>query len=312
MLSSHIAVVIPAFRVESHIADVISQIPPFVQTIIAVEDHSPDNTGQILDALTKTNPRLVVIHHDQNQGVGGATISGYREAIRRNAEVVVKMDGDGQMDAEYLEKLIEPIMANQCEYAKGNRFRYWSYLQEMPLIRKIGNLGLSFLVKSATGYWNVFDPTNGFTAISVETLRKLNFGSLKHRYLFETSMLSELYFLNARIKQVPMHAKYGNAPSSLSIRRSFFKFLFYLPKIMLRRFIHRYILLDFTAISLFVILGLFSISFGTAFGVYHWLKSLQTLQPATAGTVMLSAMPVILGFQLLLQAIVLDIQNVPK
>jgi len=312
MSSFHVAVVIPAFRVENWITDVVSEIPSFIKTIIAVEDSSPDDTGHVLDALASVEPRLVVIRHDWNQGVGGATISGYQEAIRRGVDIIVKMDGDGQMDANYLEKLIEPIIAGHCEYSKGNRFRYWSYLQEMPLVRKIGNLGLSFLVKLATGYWNIFDPTNGFTAISVETLHRLDFGLLEQRYLFETSMLSALYLINARIKQVPMHAKYKGAPSSLKIFESFAKFLTYLPKIMLRRFVHRYILIDFTAISIFVILGLFSIAFGTTFGIYHWVRSLQTMQPATAGTVMVSAMPVILGFQFFLQAIVLDIQNVPK
>ncbi|MBS1250819.1 MAG: Undecaprenyl-phosphate mannosyltransferase [Chloroflexi bacterium] len=312
MSSSHIAVVIPAFRVENHIADVISEIPSFVQTIIAVEDQSPDNTGHVLDTLARTEPRLVVINHEQNQGVGGATMSGYQEALRREVDVIVKLDGDGQMDASYIERLIAPIIAGRCEYVKGNRFRYWSYLQEMPAVRKIGNLGLSFLVKAATGYWNVFDPTNGFTAISGETLRRLDFRLLEERYLFETSMLSALYLIDARIKHVPMQAKYGSAPSSLKVFESFFQFLVYLPKVMIRRFIHRYILMDFTAISLFVILGLISVSFGATFGIYHWIQSLRTMRPATAGTVMVSAMPVILGFQLLLQAVVLDIQNVPK
>jgi glycosyltransferase involved in cell wall biosynthesis len=310
--SHHVIVVIPAFRTENCIAEVISRVPPFVRTIIAVDDCSPDGTGQLLDQLARTDKRLVVLHHEKNQGVGGATKSGYREALRRGADVVVKLDGDGQMSSDYLESLVSPILAGQAEYTKGNRFQQWSYLQAMPLFRKIGNLGLSFLIKMASGYWNIFDPTNGFTAISTKTLKALDFKCLEQRYLFESSMLVALYMLNARIRQVPMPAIYNGETSSLSIWKSLVEFPVYLLRALVRRFVHRYIWQDFTAVSVFVILGLLSIAFGTLFGVYHWIKSLQTMQPATAGTVMLSAVPIILGFQLLLQAIVLDIQNAPK
>ena len=281
-------------------------------TIIAVDDKSPDDTGKLLDQLARTDQRLIVIHHDTNRGVGAATKSGYLEALRQGADVVIKLDGDGQMKPEYIENLVVPIRNGQAEYTKGNRFQDWSYLQSMPLGRKIGNLGLSFLIKLTSGYWNVFDPTNGFTAVSAKTLRQLNFDRLEERYLFETSMLFELYRLVVRIKQVPMPAVYNGEASSLSIWRSLVEFPIYLSPALIRRFVHRYIWQDFTAVSLFVIIGLLSILFGVTFGGYHWIRGVQTMQPATAGTVMLSAVPVILGFQLLLQAIVLDIENVPK
>jgi dolichol-phosphate mannosyltransferase len=305
-------VVIPAFRVETYIVNVIAQVPSAVGTIIVVEDFSPDGTSQILDRLASKDRRLVVIHHKENKGVGGATQSGYCEALKRRADVVVKLDGDGQMNPAYIEALVGPILEGQAEYTKGNRFQDWNYVQSMPLMRRIGNLGLSFLIKMASGYWNVFDPTNGFTAISGKTLNKLNFQRLEERYLFESSMLVELYRLNARIKQVSMPSVYNGEISSLSIWRSLVEFPLYLLRAMMRRFLHRYIWQDFTAVSVFVILGMLSVSFGTLVGIHHWIKSIETLQPATAGTVMLSGLPVILGFQLLLEAIVLDIQNVPK
>ena len=131
--SIHVAAVIPAYRVEDHLAEVIAQVPHLVRTIIAVDDRSPDGTGQLLDQLTRKDRRLIVIHHEINRGVGGATKSGYLEALRRGADVVVKLDGDGQMDPEYIERLVEPIVAGQAQYAKGNRFQDWSYLQTMPL-----------------------------------------------------------------------------------------------------------------------------------------------------------------------------------
>jgi dolichol-phosphate mannosyltransferase len=308
----HVAVVIPAFRVENYIADVIAQVPSLVQTIIAVDDHSSDGTGRLLDELALTNQRLVVIHHGQNQGVGGATQSGFREALKRGADIVVKVDGDGQMNPRYIKDLIAPILAGETEYTKGNRFHDWSYPRTMPVARKIGNLSLSFLIKIASGYWNLFDPTNGFTAISSQTLRKLQLERLEKGYLFESSMLVQLYHVNARVQQVPMLAIYNGAASSLSVSKSLIEFPPYLFSALVKRFVHRYIWQDFTAVSIFVILGVLGILFGSLFGAYHWVRSLQTLQQATAGTVMLSAMPIILGFQLLLQAIVLDINNIPK
>ena len=310
--SHNVMVVIPAYRVEKYISTVIARVPPFVRKVIVVDDHSPDSTGELLDRLSCHDPRLVVIHHEANKGVGGATKSGYLEALRAGADVIVKIDGDGQMNPQYIESLVAPILSRLADYTKGNRFYDWSYLESMPFHRKIGNFGLSFLIKVASGYWSVFGPTNGFTAISRETLLKLNFERLEQRYLFESSMLLELYKLNALIQQVPMRAIYNDEISSLSIRRSLIEFPCYLFRGLVRRFIDRYVWQDFTAVSVFVILGLLSLAFGSIFGAYHWVKSLQTMQPATAGTVMLSAMPIILGFQLLLEAIVLDIQNVPK
>src|SRR6266542_4407588 len=132
----HIAVVIPAYRVEGFITEVIGQVPRLVRTIIAVDDNSPDGTGKLLDQMARSERRLIVIHHDANRGVGGATKSGYLEALQRGADIVVKLDGDGQMKTEYIENLVAPIMAGQAEYAKGNRFQDWSYLQTMPLGRK--------------------------------------------------------------------------------------------------------------------------------------------------------------------------------
>lgn len=305
-------VVIPCFRVESRIAEVIAGIPSFVDFIVVVNDKSPDNTSQILNGLSHTNKRLVVVHHDENQGVGGATKSGYLEALKLGAEVIVKIDGDGQMAPKYIEPLATLILTRRAEYAKGNRFQNPAFVRTMPAVRKIGNLGLSFLIKIASGYWNIFDPTNGFTAISAKTLANLDFNRLENRYLFESSMLVELYLLGARVKQIAMPSIYNNSNSSLNPVRSLSLFLFYLLRASIRRFFYRYIWQDFTAVSVFVIFGLISLGFGTGFGIYHWIRSIQTEIEASSGTVIISGISIILGFQLLLQAIVLDIDNVPE
>ena len=307
----HIVVVIPCYQVADRIGSVIDTIPNYIRSIIAVNDFSTDETGNMLDTLAGTEPRLRVIQHTSNQGVGAATISGYTKALELGADVVIKMDGDGQMDPSHFPSLITPILSGEADYTKGNRFHNWRFASSMPFIRKFGNLGLSLLIKVASGYWSIFDPTNGFTAISSQTFREINHGALKKRYLFETSMLIELYDLPAVIHQFPMDAVYDDAPSSLSILDSLFRFPPYLVKSFIRRFVRKYIFQDFGAVTIFVFGGIFSLLFGVIFGTYHWLQSIVSGAPATAGTVLISAVPTILGFQLLLQALVLDIQNDP-
>jgi glycosyltransferase involved in cell wall biosynthesis len=307
-----VAVVIPCFQVENHVRDVVMGIPSFVRTIIAVDDKSQDQTASVLDELLQIEPRLVVIHHQSNLGVGGAVLSGYERAIQENADVIVKMDGDGQMDPSYVLPLITPILLGQADYVKGNRFYFLDYARTMPWARKIGNLGLSFLIKAASGYWNIFDPTNGYTAISADVASVLRSENVEKRFLFESSMLVELYALQARVEQVPMPARYCGEESSLSIRRSLVEFPIYLLRAFLSRIVRRYFVQDFTAVSMFLIAGVACGLFGTVFGVYHWFRSVNTGMPATAGTVMLAAVPIILSFQLLLQAAVLDISSVPS
>lgn len=307
-----VAVVIPCFMVEDHIAKGVTQIPIWISHIIAVNDASPDKTSQILESLAAQDNRLIIINHRQNLGVGGATKSGYLEALKQDAEVVVKMDGDDQMDPGFIVDMISLILEGKADYTKGNRFTEWEDLESMPILRKIGNLGLSFMTKIATGYWNLFDPTNGYTAISAKTLRQLNFSALEDRFLFETSLLVELYRLRKKSVQIPMPAIYAAQSSSLNTLRAFFSFSAYLTKATWTRFVRQYIWQDFTAISVFGIFGIIAMAFGIAFGAYHWIQSSATMVPATTGTVMISVLPIILGFQLLLQAIVLDIQNTPK
>lgn len=145
-----IAVVIPAFRVAAHVERVIRGIPALVSDIIVIDDASPDETSRIVTALS--DPRVHLLRHEQNGGVGAAMISGYRHALALGADVVVKMDGDDQMDPAHLPSLIEPITAGEADYTKGSRFFYTRQLRQMPLVRRIGNLGLSFLTKASSGY----------------------------------------------------------------------------------------------------------------------------------------------------------------
>jgi len=218
----NVVVVIPSYNVANHILEVIHDIPDFVQHIIVIDDKCPQESGYIVQTLN--NSRITVIYHDVNQGVGGAVISGYKKAINLGADIVVKIDGDGQMDTNYIETLIQPIIDGKADYTKGNRFVDFKALAKMPKIRLFGNSGLSFLVKAASGYWTMMDPTNGYTAIRRQTIENLELDKLDKRYFFESDMLINLNIENAVIVDIPIPAKYGDEKSSLSIAHTLFGF----------------------------------------------------------------------------------------
>ncbi len=304
-----IVVVIPAYRAAAHIQSVLAGIPSFVSHIIVVDDCSPDNTTELV--MKSSDPKVHLISHPQNQGVGGAVLTGYATAVGLGAEIVVKMDSDDQMDPDYLLPLIAPILLNEADYTKGNRFLHSRELGTMPLRRRIGNAGLSFLTKVASGYWNVFDPTNGYTAIHASLVPMLNKTALDRRFFFESSMLLELGLIGSVVRDVYIPARYGNEKSSLSEWKALFRFPLRLFSGFAQRLVIHYFLQDFGLFSIFLLASLLLIAFGVAFGGYHWYLSVLTGIPASTGTVMLAVLPIVLGSQLLLEAIVVDMQNVP-
>ena len=305
-----IAVVIPAYRAEAHIQAVLAGIPAFVTFIVVVDDCSPGKTAELVKGWD--DPRSHLIRHGENQGVGGAVLTGYSFAVDLGAEIVVKMDGDNQMDPAYMLSFIEPIASGEEDYTKGNRFLHARQLRSMPLLRRIGNIGLSFLTKLASGYWNIFDPTNGYTAIHTSLVPMLSRSALDLRYFFESSMLIELSLLRAVVRDVYAPARYGDEVSSLSPRKEILQFPPRLLKGFLRRLLIQYFIRDFTVFSLFLLVGGVFIVFGGTFGAYHWYLSAKSGVEASTGTVMLAVLPIILGIQLLLQAIVSDVQNIPS
>jgi dolichol-phosphate mannosyltransferase len=305
----HVAVVIPCFNVAGQVEETIRSLPDWVRTIVAVDDASADGTRRVLDHLA--DPRVLRISHERNQGVGGAVMTGYRAALGRGADICVKMDGDGQMSAEDLPGLIEPLIRGEADYAKGNRFWLLDALGTMPRIRLVGNGVLSFLTKLVSGYWSIFDPTNGFTAIRADVLRALDFRRLHRRYFFETSMLIELNIHRAVIRDVDMPARYGSERSSLRVGAVLLRFPWLLVRGLARRFFWRYMIRDFNVLTLSVLAGIPALAFGITFGAYHWWLSLTTGVPATAGTTILAALPIIVGFQCMLTALVLDVLYQP-
>jgi glycosyltransferase involved in cell wall biosynthesis len=308
--NNRITVVVPAYNEEPFIKDVIKSLPDFVDHVIIVDDCSTDNT---FEAAHKSNDsRVTVLKTPKNQGVGGATVIGYKKALEIDSDIVVKMDGDGQMPSEYLTPLLDALTDEGYAYAKGNRFLKAESLAAMPKHRLFGNFILTFMNKLASGYWHVFDPQNGFTAIRSDALRSINLNNIHKGYFFENDMLIQINLHSLRVKDVAVPAKYGNEQSDIKLFNTIRMF----PLLFLMRFFHRvyykYVLMDFSPIALFLVIGLLLFSWGFVFGAYLFIRANITGIDTPLGTVMLVVVPLILGFQLLLQAIVLDIQESQK
>jgi dolichol-phosphate mannosyltransferase len=306
-----IAAVIPCYRVERQIQSVLQTIPHYIKYIIVVDDASPDSSAELVAAAVKRDERIHLLRHPANQGVGGAMITGYRHALKLEAQVVVKIDGDGQMDMNSMPGLLQPLFEGKADYTKGNRFRDFPSLQRMPLVRRIGNLGLGFLAKAATGYWHLFDPTNGFVAIRTDVLAQLPLERIDRSYFFETSMLSHLYLIGAVVKDVPIPARYQNEVSNLVISRVLVEFPIKLMTTLLRRLVLKNFIYDFSMVSIYLLAGFPLLLFGLIFGIVKWIQYASAGIPAPTGTVMLPTLSVLLGIQFLLSAIEIDLRSVP-
>ena len=306
-----IAVVIPCYRVSNHVLNVISKIGPEVSNIFAVDDCCPDGSGDFIRNNCHDD-RVVVLSNPRNMGVGGAVISGYRAAIEARADVIVKVDGDGQMDPSLIPAFIAPIISGEADYTKGNRFFDLEEIRAMPKIRLFGNAILSFMTKFSSGYWDLFDPTNGYTAIHIDVAKHLPFDKISNRYFFETDMLFRLNTLRAVVVDVPMDAKYADEVSNLKISNIFVEFLAKHARNFLKRIFYNYYLRDMSIASIELPLGLLLFISGSSFGFYHWMSSLSAGVTTPAGTVMLAALPIFMGLQLILAFLGYDISSVPR
>ena len=305
-----VAVVVPAYNVAPHIELVLKTIPEFVDQVIVVDDCGSDQTGQLLAQISDS--RVVVLKHERNQGVGGAMVTGFKRALKDKSDLIVKMDGDGQMDPQYIQDLLGPLIEEGYAYAKGNRFLNNAQLKTMPFLRLIGNYGLTFMTKLASGYWHIFDPQNGFFAVQSESLKMIDLDHLAKRFFFENDMLVHMNIFGFRVKDVSIPARYGQEVSSMSILEVFVTFPVYLFKRFWYRIYQKDILRDFSPIALFWVTGLALFSWGFLFGAYTWAKSSFLQHLASTGTVMLSVLPLVMGFELILQAIILEIKESPK
>jgi dolichol-phosphate mannosyltransferase len=307
-----LAVVVPCYNVAGQVEEVIRSLPEWVSLVIAVNDASTDDTAAVLERLAAEIPRLHVLRHPENRGVGGAMVSGYKEALRARADLIVKVDGDGQMDIADLPELLRPLLEGRADYSKGNRFRHVKDLQRMPKMRLLGNIALTFMTKMASGYWHIFDAQNGYLAITRDALLSIPLTKVDNSYAFENSMLSLLNIENRPVVDVPMPAIYADEVSSMSLAKIVFSFPPKLLRMFLRRLFLKYLVYDVSPISLYMFSGSFFLAFGLFFGGFHWWRSIQTQVPAATGTVVLALLTFLMGFILFLQAANLDIINSPR
>lgn len=305
-----VAVVIPAYKVVRHILDVIARVGPEVSRIYVVDDGCPENSGDYVENNC-SDPRVVVIKNAANQGVGGAMITGYRRVIEDGMTIAVKVDGDGQMDPAFVPYLLKPIIAGRADYTKGNRFFNLHSLGPMPPLRIFGNALLSFMAKMSTGYWNIFDPTNGYTAIHGKVLAELPLDKINKRYFFETDMLFRLNTLRAVVVDVPMKATYGDEVSNLRVSHVIPEFMWLHFINFCKRFFYNYLLRNFSAFTIQAVLGTLFVVAGTSFGTVMWYRYASRNVPAPTGIVMFAALPIILGIQMILSFLHWDAQNVP-
>ena len=306
-----VAVVIPCYKVLPLVFDVINRIGPEVDKIYAVDDACPQGSGRAIEAQV-SDPRVRVLFNSVNQGVGGAVMAGYAAALADGYDCVVKIDGDNQMDPRLVSLFAEPILSGRSDYTKGNRFFNLEDVESMPFIRLAGNAILSFMCKASSGYWSIFDPTNGYTAISRHALKLLPMNKIHKRYFFETDMLFRLGTFGAVVQDIPMRAVYGDEKSNLSIGKVMFSFGFGHIKNLTKRIFYNYFLRGFSVASIELILSIIFIIFGGAFGIAKWINSSLTGIHASSGEVMLAALPIIVGVQLLISFVGFDMQNQPK
>ncbi len=306
-----IAVVIPCYRPNGRVVQVVRDIGPKVDLVVVVDDACPQNSGEMLRQQCD-DPRLHIVTLPVNLGVGGATKAGWRKAHELGADILVKLDADGQMDPALIPAIVMPLVHGDADYAKGNRFFNPSGLAVMPWIRLLGNAVLSFLTKLSSGYWNIFDPVNGFTALHAKLLPLLDLDKIDNRYFFESDVLFRLGIARAVVWDVPMPACYADEPSYLQPFRIGPEFFYKNLRNFLKRIVFSYYLRDFRPASLNLGLGLPLTFAGAGLGLWTWLRNSSESRYTSAGQVMMAALPIIVGSQMMLSAMNEDIQNVPK
>lgn len=299
-----IAAIVPVYRARATLETVVARALEVADVVIVVDDACPDRSGDLI----VPSDRVVVLRHEVNRGVGGATKTGIQEALRLGAQFIVKVDSDDQMDVSYVPSMIALLERYaEIDLVKGNRFADAATLRTMPPARLIGNAGLTLLVKFSSGYWTIVDPTNGFIAVRAQTLGRLGLERLADRYFFEIDLLCELGLGRHTIAEMEMPAIYAGEHSSLSIARVLFEFPPRLFSRFLRRIMVNYLIVEINVGTLCGVIGFPLLLFAILFGGHEWLLSSQSGIPRTPGTVILALLLFMLGFQLSLQALLYDV-----
>jgi dolichol-phosphate mannosyltransferase len=308
-----ISVIIPAFNIGENIIDFLKRIPEYVDQIYLIDDCCPLRTGKIAEERKSEFKKLNIFYNHKNLGVGGAVKVGYRESLKSNIDIIVKIDGDNQMNPDEINKLVEPLLNAEYQYAKGNRFLNRDEIENYPKARFYGNIFLSFMSKLSSGYWDIFDPINGYTAITKESLKILNLKKIDDGYFFESDMLFNLYLKKFKVKDIPVEIKYfKNQIQNMSLIRESFNFLFKnisrsFKRVKLTYFNNNFTLGSFFS-GMFFLSAIFTIFYGGFNYLYHYILN----EFAPTGVVVISSIFLLLMFLSLMIFLILDNFNNPN
>jgi glycosyltransferase involved in cell wall biosynthesis len=302
-----VAVVIPAYNEEKLLADTIEGVPNFVDKIYVVDDRSQDATVE--KAHSVQDRRVDVIEHERNQGVGGAIVTGYKQAMIDRIDVTAVMAADNQMDPEDLEHICVPVARGELDYAKANRLFTGQAWELIPRYRYLGNAVLSLLTKIASGYWHIADSQSGYTAVSLEYLELLDLDRIYKRYGFPNDMLVHLNVWNARVRDIPSRPIYGvGERSGIRLRKVVPAISWLLVKGFFWRLRTKYVIRDFHPLVFFYMLGFLMTLLGLALGIAEVVLRIMGNQ-ITAATVVLVALLLIFGSQFTLFAMWFDMES---
>jgi glycosyltransferase involved in cell wall biosynthesis len=301
-----VGVVVPAYNEEKLVASTIEQIPAFVDRILVVDDGSTDGTAE---RVRRSDPRVELISHNGNHGVGAAIVSGYRRAIEQDIGVTCVMAADGQMDPNDLETLARPVARGECDYAKANRLTTGEAWEVIPKTRFFGSAILSILTKIASGYWHIGDSQAGYTAIALDTLRELDLERLYPRYGFPNDMLVHLNVRSRRVRDYPSRPIYGiGEESGIRLHVVVPRISWLLAKGFCWRLKEKYLIRDFHPLVVFYALGLFLLVAGFVLGAIEVAFRIAGNEIPVA-TIVLVAVLLIFGLQLTLFAMWCDMES---
>lgn len=300
-----VGVVIPCYMGGNVTIQMVTQVIKYADIVLLVDDCCPLDTG---NKLLKKNlsPKIHVIHNKRNLGVGGATKQGFKWLLEQKCEVILKIDADNQMNPADIPKMVAPILNKECEATKGNRFTNLENLLNMPKIRLVGNTLLSYITKLSTGYWEIFDPTNGFIAFRSDVLRNIDIKKTDDMYFFETDILFRCSLKNILIKNIEVDISYKDIYSSLNPIKELPIFLVKNIKLIFKRIIYQYFLLDFNHGSIDLLLSFSTGLIGLSIALYSLYNSYNDNVYASAGTVSLFTIFTIISLQLFLSFIYYD------
>jgi glycosyltransferase involved in cell wall biosynthesis len=310
MYKNHtLCVVIPAYNEELLIAHTINGIPDYVEVVVVVDDCSRDRTVVIVRELAEKNKKIHLIALEQNGGVGVAIRTGYAWCRDNDIDIAVVMAGDGQMDPADLPALLDPVVEDRTDYAKGNRLVTGEAWKKIPHVRYIGNSALTFLTKIASGYWHVTDSQTGYTAINKKALKMIPVEEIYPRYGMPNDLLVTLNIYNFRVSDVPVNPIYGiGEKSGIRIGRVIFSLSFLMSRLFMRRMVQKYIIRDFHPLIFFYMLGflLFLVDLPLVFRMFYVWIDTGSIPPINALTVVFCTF---LAFQSILFAMLFDMES---